>query len=191
MKFLTDFGDSAVLLPLSALILLWLLATRPVAAALWWAGALTCLGLSMGALKLFFFACPPAPGITSPSGHTGFSLIVYGGLATILAARRHALWLRLSIATAALALVIGIAVSRVELELHTKPEIVIGFAVGAVALAIFAVGYRRIVGGRNRIGLLLIGMIATIALFHGTQLNPERDLHAFSGWLGLRQFCAR
>jgi membrane-associated phospholipid phosphatase len=191
MRFLTDFGDSAVLLPLSALILVWLLATRRISAALWWAAALAVLGGLLGALKLVFFACPPASDISSPSGHTGFSLVIYGGIATILA-RRQAAWLRLSIIGVALALVIGIAVSRVALDLHTKPEIVIGLAVGAVALAIFIVGYRRTDGGKNRIGLLLIGMIAIVALFHGTQLNPEADLHEFSGWLGLRQaFCPR
>ena len=189
MKFLTDFGDSAVLLPSSALILVWLAASRPIAAALWWAGALAFLGGVIGALKLFFYACPPAPDITSPSGHTGFSLIVYGGLATILAAHRLALWLRLSIIAGALSLAIGIAVSRVALGMHTEPEVVIGFGIGAAALAIFVFGYLRTISDSNRIGLLLIGIAVTLSFFHGSQLNPESNLHAFSGWLGLRQFC--
>ena len=192
MKFLTDFGDSAVLLPLSAVILIWLIAMRPFIAALAWAAALVTLGAVLGGLKILFFACPPAANIISPSGHTGFSMVVYGGLAVIVAAQMLSRWLRVTVILAAVTLVIGIARSRVALEMHTAPETMIGFAVGVGALAIFAAGYARAGTNRRRLLPLLIGVLATVAIFHGSQLNPENNIHAVSGWLGLqRLFCPR
>jgi membrane-associated phospholipid phosphatase len=192
MKFLTDFGDSAVLIPLSVVMLIWLLTMRPLAAAIAWAGALFFLGAVLGGLKILFFACPPTAEINSPSGHTGFSLVVYGGLAVIIAAQQRALWLRAAIMLAAFAFVTAIAISRVTLEMHTTPETVIGFAVGVAALVIFGGGYPRAATGRRRVAALLIGAIATIAVFHGSRLTPENNLHAVSGWLGLqRLFCPR
>ena len=183
MKFLTDFGDSAVLLPLSAVILIWLIAMRPFIAALAWAAALVTLGAVLGGLKILFFACPPAANIISPSGHTGFSMVVYGGLAVIVAAQMLSRWLRVTVILAAVTLVIGIARSRVALEMHTAPETMIGFAVG---------GYARAGTNRRRLLPLLIGVFATVAIFHGSQLNPENNIHAVSGWLGLqRLFCPR
>ena len=192
MKFLTDFGDSAVLLPLSVVMLIWLLTTRPAAAALWWAAALFFLGTVLGGLKILFFACPPAADINSPSGHTGFSLVVYGGLALILAAERRSIWLRVAILLAAGGYVTAIAISRVTLEMHTPPETVIGIAIGAVALAIFGAGYLRVGVTRRLVVPLLIGIAATIAVFHGSQLNAESGLQQLSGLLGLqRLFCPR
>jgi membrane-associated phospholipid phosphatase len=190
MKFLTDFGDSAVLLPLSAVMLIWLLATRPAAAGVWWGVALTFLSAVISTLKILFFACPPAADINSPSGHTGFSLVVYGGLAVIIAAELRSIWARAAVLILAVVLVFAIADSRVMLEMHTSPETVIGFAVGAFALAIFRFGYLRTGPGKRRIVPLIIGIIVTAAIFHGIRLNPERELHMLSSLLGLRRlFC--
>ena len=192
MKFLTDFGDSAVLLPLSALILIWLLAARPFVAALWWGFSLAFLAIVMGALKILFFACPPVAELSSPSGHTGFSLIVYGGLAIIVAALGRSFWQRAAVIGLAILLVLGIARSRVALEMHTPLETVVGFIVGAMALAIFGFGYFRAATGKRQVLLLMIGVAVTVAVFHGSQLNPEPGLHSLSGWLGLRRlFCPR
>jgi membrane-associated phospholipid phosphatase len=192
MKFLTDFGDSAVLLPLSAVVLVWLLVTHSVAAAMWWAGALALFGGIIGTLKLLFFACPPATDIHSPSGHTGFSLVVYGGLAVVLAAGRRSAWARTAIMLTAIAFVVGIAKSRVALGMHTSPETVIGFAIGAITLALFGVGYLRAETNLRRVVPLLIGVLATLVVFHGSQLNPEKDLHALSVLLDFqRLLCPR
>ncbi|MDB5394156.1 MAG: hypothetical protein JWM91_1662 [Rhodospirillales bacterium] len=192
MKFLTDFGDSAVLLPLSMVVLVWLLATRPFAMAIWWGGALLFLGGVMGGLKILFFACPPAADIMSPSGHTGFSLVIYGGLAVIIAAELRSNRRKAAVILAAVSLVVGIARSRVALEMHTTLETVVGFAIGAVALTTFSIGYLRVPVKRRQTAFLLIGVIATIAVFYGSELNPERKLHALSGLLDLqRLFCPR
>jgi membrane-associated phospholipid phosphatase len=190
MKFLTDFGDSAVLLPLSLVVLVWLLATRSIAAAIWWVGVLAVFGAVIGGLKMLFFACPPAVDVRSPSGHTGFSMLVYGGIAAIIAIQRRSAWSRTAIMLAALALVIGIAISRVALHMHSRPETLIGFLIGAVAVAVFIFGYQRTTHNRRLMTPLLFAVVLTATIFHGARLNAETNLHMLGGWLDLQQlFC--
>jgi membrane-associated phospholipid phosphatase len=190
MKFLTDFGDSAILLPLSLVVLVWLLATRSVGAAIWWVGVLAVFGAVVGGLKMLFFACPPAVDVRSPSGHTGFSLLVYGGIAAIIAIQCRSVPARIAIMLAALALVVGIAISRVALHMHSRTETLIGFSIGAVAVAVFVFGYRRTTTNRRLMAPLLFAVVLTAAIFHGTRLNAETNLHMLGGWLDLQQlFC--
>jgi len=190
MRFLTDFGDSAVLLPLSAVVLIWLLATRSVGAAIWWLGVLIVFGAVIGGLKMLFFACPPAVDVRSPSGHTGFSMFVYGSIAAIFAAQRQSAWSRWAIMLAAIALVVGIAISRVILHMHSARETVIGFLIGAAAVGVFFFGYQRTARSRRLTAPLLFAVVLTATVFHGARLNAETNLHALGGWLDLRQlFC--
>jgi membrane-associated phospholipid phosphatase len=190
MKFLTDFGDSAVLLPLSAVVLIWLLVTRSVGAAIWWVGVLVVFGAVIGGLKMLFFACPPAVDVRSPSGHTGFSMLVYGGIAVIIAAQRRSLWSQAGIMLVTIALVVGIAISRVTLHMHSRTETLIGFLIGAAAVAVFVFGYRRTTTNGRLMAPLLFAVVLTAAIFHGTRLNAETNLQTLGGWLDLQQlFC--
>jgi membrane-associated phospholipid phosphatase len=190
MRFLTDFGDSAVLLPLSLVVLGWLLATRSISAAIWWVGVLAVFGAVIGGLKMLFFACPPAVDVRSPSGHTGFSMLVYGSIAAIIAIQRQSRWSRAAIMAAATALVVGIAVSRVTLHMHSRAETVIGFLIGAAAVGAFVFGYARTTTRGRLLAPLLFAVVLTAAIFHGAELNAETNLHALGGWLDLQQlFC--
>jgi membrane-associated phospholipid phosphatase len=190
MRFLTDFGDSAVLLPLSLVVLIWLLATRSVNAAIWWVGVLVVFGAVIGGLKMLFFACPPAVDVRSPSGHTGFSMLVYGSIAAIIAVQRRSRWTQAAIMLAVIVLVVGIAASRVILHMHSRTETVIGFLIGAVAVGVFFFGYRRTATGGRLMAPLLFAVVLTAALFHGVRLNAETNLHTLGGWLDLQQlFC--
>jgi membrane-associated phospholipid phosphatase len=190
MKFLTDFGDSAVLLPLSAVVLVWLLATRSVNAAIWWVGVLVVFGAVIGGLKMLFFACPPAVDVRSPSGHTGFSMLVYGGIAAIIATQRRSVWMRVAIMSAAVVLVVGIAISRVILHMHSRTETLIGFLIGVAAVGVFVFGYRPTTTNGRLMAPLLFAVVLTAALFHGARLNAETNLHTLVGWLDLQQlFC--
>ncbi len=190
MIFLTDFGDSAVLLPLSAVVLVWLLSTRSAPAAIWWVGVLAVFGGIIGALKMLFFACPPAVDINSPSGHTGFSVLVYGGIAAIVAIQLRSMPARAAIMLATAILVIGIAITRVILHMHSTSETVIGFLVGMTALAAFVFGYQRTHPRGRLMAPLLFGVVLTATVFHGARLNAETNLHTLGGWLDLQQmFC--
>ncbi len=190
MRFLTDFGDSAILLPMSVVVLVWLLATRSMSAAIWWVGVLIVFGAVIGGLKMLFFACPPAVDVRSPSGHTGFSMFVYGSIAAIVAAQRQSPWTRAAIMVATIVLVVGIAISRVILHMHSARETVIGFLIGAAAVGIFFFGYQRTATNRRLMAPLLFAVVLTAVIFHGARLNAETNLHALGGWLDLQQlFC--
>jgi hypothetical protein len=69
---LTDFGDLAVLIPVSAVILIWLVRNSSRAAPRWIFALSVCIGLT-ALLKIAFHAWPPADNMHSPSGHTSFS----------------------------------------------------------------------------------------------------------------------
>ncbi|HVM77677.1 MAG TPA: phosphatase PAP2 family protein [Stellaceae bacterium] len=180
---LTDFGDLAVLLPLTVLVLLWLRFARTRQDALCWAMA---AGFCMGGtalLKVAFFVCPPAHTLHSPSGHTSLSTLIYGSLALLAAAETEG-WRRLAIVLAAIAGVAGIAASRVLLSSHTFTEVAFGLLIGAGALAVLTLRNFP----RSRAGLpvstLLLAAALVLVVFHGRQLHAETLFRAIG--LGLQ-----
>jgi hypothetical protein len=70
MSALTDFGDAAVLLPLSVVILVWLQShdSRRIVGS--WAIAVSLCVATTALLKIYLYACPPTPNLVSPSGHS-------------------------------------------------------------------------------------------------------------------------
>jgi hypothetical protein len=124
VKFLTDFADQAVILPLVIAIAVAL------AVQGWWRGAaawLAVIGTTFGAmvvLKIGFIACSPGHFIRTPSGHVAAATVVAGGLGMLLLR-----WRRSVLPLAALAGVV-IGISRLVLGAHTFPEVVVGAVVG-------------------------------------------------------------
>src|SRR5947209_6234 len=117
MTVLTDLGDAAVLLPLATAVLLWLLAERQTKASLGWAVAVVfCVGVT-ALLKIYFAGCVLSSAPQGPSGHTSFSMLVYGGVALVSAAHSTGWRRRLALA-GAIGLIGGIAISRIVLGAH-------------------------------------------------------------------------
>jgi membrane-associated phospholipid phosphatase len=137
IKFISDFGDLAVLLPIAAAVQIWLLRAPEGgrSAAIWAISLIFCCGAT-SLLKIYFSACPYG-GINSPSGHAALSVLVYGGLAAIVGTHASRS-LKLVLAAAEFGLVVAILASRVILGAHSIAEVLIGSAVGAMALAPFA-----------------------------------------------------
>jgi membrane-associated phospholipid phosphatase len=191
MQALTDFGDSAVLLPLSVMVLVWLIIARPARAAIGWAVALGFLLTTMTVLKVAFVACPPTAGLESPSGHTAFSILVYGGLAVVLLGGRRPEYLRVAGTILAGILIAGIAISRAFLGAHSWIEIAVGFVVGTIALGIFVnirgQGHPPVQG--VRLAALIAGTILILVLLHGAQLHIEVLLRLLGLELGLHVAC--
>jgi membrane-associated phospholipid phosphatase len=182
MLFLTDFGDLAVLLPLATTILLWLLLSGARGAAAWWLAALiVCIG-GIGLLKIYLAACVPSGDLRSPSGHSGFSMLVYGALAASLAIRAEARWRRLLAVGAGLLIVAGIAISRLVLGAHTPIEDVIGLLIGGASLGLFVAGSGLRLQTLNLRPLLLAAALIVI-LLHGRELHAEEMLHAMGIYL--------
>jgi membrane-associated phospholipid phosphatase len=191
MTALTDFGDAALLLPLAVAIALWLLARRPLTAAIGWLAA---LGLCMGGtalLKIYFLACPLGD-FASPSGHVSFSVLVYGGLAVILGAAASTTRRSLVIAAviaAATGLIIAIALSRLILGAHSPAEAAGGLAIGAGSLILFARAYLPCPPASVPLRPLVLAMILLVALFHGRQLHAEALFRAIGWGLGVSATC--
>jgi membrane-associated phospholipid phosphatase len=181
---LTGFGDAALLLPLAAAILIWLLSSRAPRAAAWWAIAVFICGGVTAVLKILFWGCPPVSDLHSPSGHTALSTLVYGALALITAVEggRWRLWLA---AAAGGALIVGIGVSRLLLDVHSIPEVIIGWLIGGASLVLFRRGYWQ---GRPQIvhlAPLLFGVSVLAVVLHGSQLRAEGLLHRITGYLDI------
>jgi membrane-associated phospholipid phosphatase len=177
MLYLTNLGDAAVVLPVAALILLWLLDLAGQRIAVLWCCSLLVAGGGTALLKIYIDACSvPVAGLDSPSGHTGMSTFVYGGLALMIGTET-ASWRRLAVGAAGAALVATIALSRVLLGAHDVIEVVVGLLIGGTALALFAHFYVGVPMERaQRIWPLAVAtsVLATGLAFsnHPTQLEP-------------------
>jgi len=180
MKFLTDFADQAVALPLAATVLVVLLALGWRRGALAWAG---CVGGVLGlmlVLKLITFACiwrAPWMGITSPSGHTATAAVVYGGLLGLLVPRGAGGTLVAAVAGGVFAVVFGL--TRLALEVHTVPDVIIGAVVGVAG----AIMLRRLAGDRPaRLSSPRIALAACVVmlLFHGHKLEAETRIRSLA-----------
>ncbi len=180
MKFLTDFADQAVVLPLVfalAAVLAWQGWRR--GALLW----LATIGLTFSvilALKLVFLGCSSVFGpvsLQSPSGHVAAASVVTGGLLALYGRSRRA------IAGVVFVVAVVVGLTRVGLHYHSWPEVAMGGCIGltgALCLTRF-VGTVPTIRGRP----LVLTAVAVLALFHGRHLEAEvaiRQAAHDAGW---------
>ena len=191
--FTTDFGDTAVTLPLAGLMVGFLLAARQPRLAIGWGLAILGGASTVAALKLVLSACGHPLngfGLSSPSGHTAMSISVYGGFAAAIATTlpRPA---RAAVIAGTAALIIAIALSRIILSYHNTVEVAVGLAAGIAALAIIVVIVARHPPQRLSLRWLAAGALVVCALFHGTQWPAEQAINRLAGWLDfLRPWCS-
>ena len=138
---------------------------------------------------MFFFACPPGGNLESPSGHTAFSLLTYGGIAVIIGAELGVKWLRIGLLLVAILLGLAIAESRIVLHMHRPVETVVGVAVGGITLALFALGYRRSRHSARSVGVFVAAIVIVALICHGAEFTAEDYLHQLSEWLNIRSVC--
>ncbi len=195
IKFVTDFADQAVILPLAALTAI-VLATGGWrrAAIAWLAVVAGTLGLMM-VLKMVFAACGhyvTENGPISPSGHTAAAAAVYGGLlamaARVMAPRMFAspmftsqgmagqTWLPLVCAVAVACL---IGATRLTLGVHTILDVLIGAAVGMAGATAF-VGLAGPPPPGLRFAPLVPVVLAVFVIFHGFHLPAEAAIRNVS-----------
>jgi membrane-associated phospholipid phosphatase len=168
VRYLTDFADQAVILPLVLATAFALAVQGWRRGALIWLIVVAATFAATLALKLVFLSCSPLFGpidVHSPSGHVAAATVVAGGLAAMLSRRR------VSILPAAMLAAIVVGVSRLVLGLHSLPEVVIGALIGltgAAALLRFAGAPPRL-----KIAPLITIIVVVAALFHGLHLPAE------------------
>jgi membrane-associated phospholipid phosphatase len=193
-RFVTEFGDQAVILPFVitvAAVLLALGASRE--AAIW------CLAIFLslsGALlaKLVFIPCGhllPVPGIRSPSGHAAAAIAAYGGFAVLWAKFATDTRLRALFVSAAVLGSLAIAASRIVLGAHTAGEVALGGLIGLAAPLLMArsgVQGARAAPRPHLLLLLLVPLLAAL-LLHGRTLSVETEIDRFAlrlaAWLGI------
>ena len=172
MKFLTDFADQAVVLPLVLAVALVLVCQGWRRGAGAWLVSIGATFSVMLALKLIFLGCTPVFGavdLHSPSGHAAAATVLCGGLGAIYRGRH-----KVVLACAILAgIVIGL--TRIGLHEHSGPEVLLGGAIGLAG----AMGMVRLAGAPAVLRLRPMVLTATfvMALFHGRHLNAEIAIH--------------
>jgi membrane-associated phospholipid phosphatase len=182
VKTITDFGDLAVVLPLVAVMAVWLGALRQPRALLWWFIAVALCMSSTAALKIYFFVCPPLTDLHSPSGHTSLSTLVYGAL-TLAIATIVTGWKRVAVIASGAAFIATIGVSRILVHAHSVPEVVLGSLIGIAALALFASQFWPRRPAEPRLQAMLIASIALMVMLNGRDLRAEDMLHAVGLYL--------
>lgn len=194
MRFLTDFADQAVVLPLAVAVwsALWLGGWRQAARA--WALAVPGTLLAVVVSKFLIAACGgllPFHGLKSPSGHVASAAVVYGGLLALLlpeparGTRRPFAALLLAAAVATL-----FAGTRLALHQHTRSDVLAGACLGvagAMALARLA-GPRP--SGLSR-ALPVMAAVLMVALFHGRHLRAEDHIDRLARTMWPFSACCR
>jgi membrane-associated phospholipid phosphatase len=171
MRYITDFADQAVVLPVVLAICLALLSQGWIRGALAWAATIIGTFSVMLALKVVLIPCGMGE-LHTPSGHVAAATVLAGGLAATLRRRGGSVVLPVSLLAAAI-----IGASRLVLGMHTWPEVVLGALVGIVGASIM----RRLAGAPppelNAWRLVMIaGVVA--AIFHGLHMPAEAEINS-------------
>jgi membrane-associated phospholipid phosphatase len=177
MIMVTHFGATVLLAPFAILVACWLLYAAGLREAFLWCCCVAGVGVVTAIAKIYFAACDlHLLDIHSPSGHTAFSGIAYGGFTVIAMAGSHSLRANLfRIGTALWVMLIGF--SRVVVQAHTPGEVIVGLIIGGVSVAVFAALYR----GRVRPPYALAGgILLVIAL---VALSMPNQVFTLEGWL--------
>ena len=183
MRFLTNFADLGLVLPLAVLVALSLAAVGRRRDALAWSLAVTGTLGAMLALKVSVFILPgqTAPwGLTNPSGHTAAGVVVYAGL-LVLVGERFAPRVPIALlAGAAFGLLFGY--TRLALRVHSLPDVLVGGAVGLAGALVLArlAGPRR--PGAPAYGHAVVAVIALLGMLilHGHRLHAEAALRSLA-----------
>ncbi len=131
MELLNTLADVGFVAPLLAAGVLMLLARGAAEPALRWAIAFVLAAATTGLLKTLLRGS--AEFLHFPSGHVCVAVAFYGGMISILMGGRGGMWLNLPFIVP-IALLSGW--SRVETTSHSWADVIGGFAIGAISLAL-------------------------------------------------------
>ena len=182
--FLTNYGDSAVTLPLAAAACFLFAASGSLRLLRGWLLAVGACGLGVALLKIGLSDCAalgPLGRPFSPSGHSAMSTVVYGGLALLGSAGRPA-GVRVAALAAALVLALAIALSRIVVHAHTPAEVAVGLAVGVGGLLLLQWSTARATIRVPPLPLLAAALAVVLAM-HGTRWPVEQQLQRLAALL--------
>ncbi len=184
-NLITDFGDSAVMLPAAVTIALWLFAGGAWRSMILWLGAFGLGATLVVATKIAFLGWgigSPALNFTGISGHTMLATAVTLTAIHLLSrgARRS---YRLALMAVGLAGALAVGISRLALDAHSVSEVCAGLLIGGLVAGGFALTSRRLRAPDLAPGV----MIATLALvclaMHGHQAGAQGLIERVSLYL--------
>ncbi len=173
---ITNFGGAAVMLPAAAAITAWLLLGRVWRMALAWALLFGIGALLVALSKMLFLGWGigiRAIDFTGISGHAMLAAAVFPTVAHLVLQKRSP-HVRLCGAALALALSLGVAVSRVALIAHSVSEAVAGCALGFAVSAAFIHLTRKLEAPRLSALPMALSLFVLIMLLHGERLPTQR-----------------
>ncbi|MEA3292248.1 MAG: VTT domain-containing protein [Pseudomonadota bacterium] len=169
MVIFSELGDAAVLVPLVAAVLVWMLWRRAWVDVGYWLSAALFGTLAVAVIKGLMKAPRPTDLYTGvdaysfPSGHATMSTVIYGLLA-VLIAQTDPFRLRWVPYGMAAVLIGGIAFSRLYLGAHWLPDVIAGVGLGAAWVALLAIARQRHVHPDWRLpGLVAVAALVWIA----------------------------
>ncbi len=180
---ISDLGDAALTLPLSAVCCAWLVRSSPERRhAISWLALLATGMLVVGLTKILYAGCGVqirAIGFRVVSGHTMLASAVWP-MALLLGLQ----WLRTDIAlTAGLALAALIGTARVFDEAHTTSEVIAGWTVGTLVTLSF-VRWKGAPAVSPRLRLYAsISMLAVLAIAYGRHAPIQAAIEQYSPFL--------
>ncbi|MBS0967550.1 phosphatase PAP2 family protein [Chimaeribacter arupi] len=177
--WLTYFGDSMLLLPCAALILLMLLANPETRRATWqWmllfgiAGGLVCLsklafmGWGIGSRRFDF---------TGFSGHSALSASIWPVLMWMLTGRMPRL-VRIGAITTGYVLAFFVGYSRLVIHVHSPAEVVAGLVLGFTISTTFLMLQTSATVPRLSYGQLAMALVVPLFLINTGKVAPTQGL---------------
>ncbi|CAM5449521.1 hypothetical protein [Rhodanobacter lindaniclasticus] len=179
-------GDGAVLLPCSALLLVWLLAAPASRrTGWWWLGAVLLVCGGVAASKLLYMVTgwhPAGWDFIGLSGHAALSFLFFP-VAAALATSRCGTGLRASLIAFGGCIALAISVASWVLGDHSVSELVLGALWGGLAAAIFlAITWRHVA----EVPMLRTWGIASLLLLAAVAYRHEFPSARVLGWIALQ-----
>jgi undecaprenyl-diphosphatase len=148
MVMITGIGSNAVLYGFMLLLSSWLLWQRHWRMSLHWVVTVLCVSLLTQALKAYTAVERPplldtsAMSYAFPSAHASVSVAVFGFLAVAIARELRSNWHWLPY-SAAVFLVVSISFSRLYLGVHWLSDVLGGWSLGLMWVALLGIAYRQ------------------------------------------------
>ena len=175
MIAITELGDTAVTLPVAAIVFLWLIWQRACRTAVYWVVVIGFAAVLNTGIKLLIHRARPSdllysgPSVFSfPSGHATVNAVMYGFLAFLIVRQLQPVW-RVPIFTAVALLAALMACSRLYLGAHWFSDVAASLTFAAAWVIVLGIVYVR--HGAPQINVAGLAAIAGAALILVGGLN--------------------
>jgi undecaprenyl-diphosphatase len=188
MVAITEFGSAYVIVPVIAVVSLWLAVTRRFRTLGYWISAIVFSSLTVLALKYSIGRVRPMhdnamiDALSFPSGHAAVAMVVYGFLASLVA-RGKAGWQKAVITVGTAIPILLIAFSRIYLGVHWFSDVAASLALGLAWIALLTIAYATHVQERPLRAMPVLLMVAvTVAVSGGLYAGRDhaRDLARYA-----------